>query len=157
MRDDTGTGPMGTESRRGAAPGGAEAGDRAEPGAVERLQRRDEMLQVLFWLEGEGFGSEMTAAGVARFLAWPEEEIRAGLEDLAADGFATRPDGDAEAGWRLTDAGRREGGRRFVAEFASILSRDTHKGGECHDPDCDCHTSPLGAAACTGARGRPGA
>lgn len=119
---------------------------------VDRLRRRDEMLQVLFWLEGEGFAGEMTPTRVSRFLGWSVEETRAGLDDLVEDGFASRADEEG-AGWRLTDAGRQEGGRRFVAEFASILSRDTHKGGECHDPDCECHTSPLGAAACTGAAG----
>ncbi len=111
--------------------------------AVDRIKRRDELLQVLFWLEGEGFESELDAKGVGRFLAWPTEDIRRGLEELAEDGFANMA-GDHV---RLTHAGRQEGGRRFVAEFAPMLSRDTHHGGECHDPDCDCHE--LGPAACT--------
>lgn len=114
--------------------------------AVDRLRRRDEMLQVLFWLEGEGFEADMTPDGVARFLGWGPEEIRAGLASLLEAGFAVR-DG-TESRYQLTEAGRREGGRRFVEEFAPILSRDTHHGSECQDPDCECHTSPLGAAAC---------
>lgn len=123
----------------------------------ERLRRRDELLQVLFWLEGEGFRSQMTVAGVGRFIEWPEERIRLGLEELVADGLLIRaPFGEAsgpedDAGshaYRLTADGRLDGGRRFVEEFAPILSRDTHYGGECHDPDCDCRTSPAGGAAC---------
>ncbi|MGI9039337.1 MAG: hypothetical protein ACR2GQ_10795 [Gemmatimonadota bacterium] len=127
------------------------AGGREEPGhhdgegdgAVDRVKRRDELLQVLFWLEGEGFESELNAAGVSRFLQWPERSIRRGLAELVEDGFATVVGDDV----RLTHDGRQEGGRRFVAEFATLLSRDTHAGGECHDPNCDCHQ--LGPAACT--------
>lgn len=111
--------------------------------AVDRVKRRDELLQVLFWLEGEGFESELNAKGVSRFVSWPPEEIRRGLAELVEDGFASEAGDDI----RLTHAGRQEGGRRFVAEFATMLSRDTHHGGECHDPDCDCHE--LGPAACT--------
>lgn len=118
-------------------------GGRRNESAVDRVKRRDELLQVLFWLEGEGFESELNAVGVGRFLAWPDDEIRKGLAELVDDGFATTAGDDI----RLTDAGRQEGGRRFVAEFATLLSRDTHHGGECHDPDCDCHE--LGPAACT--------
>lgn len=143
---------------------------------VERLKRRDELLQVLFWLEGEGFEAEMHAEGVRRFLHWPAEDILLGLEELVEDGYAVRvgraaaaDDEEAAAGakdeeaarhaddvketpaasapLRLTQAGRTEGGRRFVSEFATMLSRDTHHGGECHDPECDCHE--LGPAACT--------
>lgn len=124
------------------------------PDPVDRLRRRDEILQVLFWLEGEGFLTDMTEEGVARFLPWPARRIRAGLEDLVDTGFAAADDdaGDRRA-YRLTEVGRREGGRRFVEEFAPMLSRNTHAGGECHDPDCACHEDPLGAAACTGADG----
>lgn len=117
--------------------------------ALDRVKRRDELLQVLFWLEGEGFETELNAEGVARFLTWPEDEIRRGLDELVADGFATAADTDI----RLTHDGRQEGGRRFVAEFATLLSRDTHHGGECHDPDCDCHQ--LGPAACTASPFQP--
>lgn len=133
--------------------------------ALARLRRRDELLQVLFWLEGEGFESEMTVGRIGRFLRWPASEIAGGLRELVEDGFAVTPaaeetvdeggtlegdPADARSGAvRLTDAGRQEGGRRFVTEFASILSRDTHHGGECHDPECECHE--LGPAACTNA------
>lgn len=114
---------------------------------VERLRRRDEMLQILFWLAGEGFEREMTPEGVARFLGWSPTEVAAELEVLVEQGFASGPD---DAGrYALSQAGRSEGGRRFVEDFAPILSRTTHHGGECHDPDCGCHDSPFGAAACT--------
>lgn len=125
-----------------------------EPGALERLRRRDEMLQILFWLEGEGFEADMTPSGVARFLGWAEPDVAAGLRDLEEAGLLRRP--GAEDRYELTKGGRSEGGRRFVEEFSSILSRPTHYGGECHDPECGCHDSPLGAAACTSSRSTSG-
>lgn len=115
----------------------------ATTSAVDRVRRRDELLQVLFWLEGEGFDTELNPAGVGRFLDWPVDLIRRGLAELVEDGFGVT----AGEQVRLTHAGRQEGGRRFVSEFASLLSRDTHHGGECHDPDCGCHE--LGPQACT--------
>lgn len=139
----------GSEARNGSPPGESAPA----PDAVGRLRRRDEMLQVLFWLEGEGFASDMTPAGIRRFLDRPEAELAAGLEDLVAAGFAARAEdeaGAAEPRYELTREGRQEGGRRFLEEFAPLLSRDTHHGSECQDPECECHTSPLGAAACTG-------
>lgn len=137
------------EPRSDREEGRARAGALQPPDAVARLRRRDEILQVLFWLEGEGFLSDMTPGGIRRFLDWPEPELAAGLEDLVAAGFAARAAGEDGADrYELTPQGRQEGGRRFLEEFAPLLSRDTHHGGECQDPDCECHTSPLGAAAC---------
>lgn len=145
MRERDGETPVSQPEDRRAA-GGVEPGGDGGAGAVERLRRRDEMLQVLFWLEGEGFSSDMTATGIRRFLNWPPERIAAGLQDLVRSGFAVAD--EEEGRYRLTRQGRHEGGRRFLEEFAPILSRDTHHGSECQDPDCECHTSPLGAAAC---------
>lgn len=131
------------EGREGRAPG--------SDAPLDRIRRRDELLQVLFWLEGEGFEIEMCAGGVQRFLQWPEGTIRRGIDELVEDGLAVRvgpPDpGGGDRPVRLTESGRLEGGRRFVSEFATLLSRDTHHGGECHDPECDCHE--LGPGACT--------
>lgn len=127
---------------------GSGAGD---GGAVARLRRRDELLQVLFWLEGEGFHEDMTEDGVARFLPDRGEDVRRGLEDLVDVGFIrVRTGTDGRTLFRLTDAGRQEGGRRFVEEFAPLLARNTHAGGECHDPDCGCHDAPPGTFDCTG-------
>lgn len=103
---------------------------------VERLRCRDEVLQVLFWLTGEGFEEDMTPAGIAKFTGLDIDDIRSVLADAVAAGLA-----DAVSGGRfeLSRDGRREGGRRFVEEFADIRARETHGGG-CSDPDCDCHT-----------------
>jgi hypothetical protein len=122
-----------------------------DDGPLARLRHRDEILQVLFWLGGEGFERDMTAEGVARFVALAEAEVRSTLEDMVALGLATRLGGPEAERYELTPAGRREGGRRFAEEFAPMFARDAH-GGTCSDPSCDCHDSPELATAC----GRPG-
>jgi hypothetical protein len=116
----------------------------SENDAFERLKSRDEVLQVLFWLAGEGFDRDMTVEGIARFVARPTQEVGRALQDAIDAGLVMRADG---ARYVTTPAGRREGGRRFTEEFAELFARDTH-GGTCTDPFCDCHDAPEGAGAC---------
>jgi hypothetical protein len=102
-----------------------------------------ELLELLYWLEGEGFGADATVAGILRFVAWPEADVRRVLDRLIDRGdVALR--GDAYA---LTDIGRGDARRRFADDFADLMK---HGHGECDDPDCDCHDNPLGAADCRG-------
>ena len=118
---------------------------------MERLRSRDELLQVLFWMEGEGFHEDMTREGLARFLPGGGDDVGEGLEALTEVGFVrTLSDADGRMRYRLTDAGRQEGGRRFVEEVAPLLARNTHAGGECHDPECGCHDAPPGTFGCAG-------
>lgn len=102
------------------------------------------MLELLYWFEGEGLSASATLSGMTRFLAHPEEVVRATLSNLLERGYVIRHPGAAEE-YRLTDEGRREAGRRFADEFAALLSQGH---GECNDPTCDCHTNPAGAAEC---------
>lgn len=113
-----------------------------------RVARLDEVLELLYWFEGEGFGDTATLAGIARFLTHGEDETRRALEHLVGRGDVTMlGDKIDRAEFRLTELGRREGGRRFAEEFATLLSQGH---GECNDPDCDCHDDPAGAAECHG-------
>lgn len=95
---------------------------------VDELFWRDEVLQALFWLRGEGLASASTAADLARFLVADEATIALVLAGLEGDGYV-------EPGYRLTELGMREGGRRFRDEFAG-LTQQAH--GEC-GPGCWCH------------------
>lgn len=113
----------------------------------DRAKCRDEVLQVLFWLAGEGFESDMTVSGVARFAARSEDEIRPALESLVELDLAVRIEQEAAPRYALTESGRREGGRRFADEFSELIHREGH-GSTCSDPDCDCQGSPEAAAAC---------
>jgi hydrogenase maturation protease len=108
---------------------------RADP--VEALQLRDEILQVMYWLRGEGLGESVTADELRRFLVAPPEKLAAEIHRLEAAGYVERPD---EAGpYRLSPLGITEGGRRFREEFAPFLGRESHN--QCGDPDCECQTS----------------
>jgi hypothetical protein len=116
------------------------------PGAD--IARRDELLELLYWFEGEGFQGAAGFDTIVRFLAQPAAVVQATLDALIDRGEITR---DAESlEYRLSEAGRREGARRFADEFAPLLGQGH---GECNDPDCGCHADPLGAAECH-ARGR---
>ncbi|HEX2031402.1 MAG TPA: hypothetical protein VHL78_08390 [Actinomycetota bacterium] len=108
--------------------------------ALRALFWRDEILQVVFWLEGEGFGDEADAHTLERFLGVDARIGAQYLERLVEEGLLVR-DG---ARYRLTERGRAEGGRIFSEEFAE-LTRPSH--GECGE-DCWCHASPEEAEVC---------
>jgi hypothetical protein len=118
-----------------------------QPGA--NIARRDEMLEFLYWIEGEGLGGAATLDAAARFLSQPVEEVHATLVDLVSRGEAAHDSRSGE--YRLTDEGRREGARRFAEEFAPMLKQGH---GECDDPECDCHADPTHAAECHSRPGR---
>lgn len=118
-----------------------------EPGG--EIARRDEVLEMLYWIEGEGFGGASSLDAIARFLTHAAADVARTLDDLVASGDAAR---DAATGeYRLTESGRREAARRFAEEFTPLLSQGH---GECNDPNCDCHANPMGAADCHSGRPR---
>ena len=100
--------------------------------ANDHIYWRDEILQLLFWMRGEGMGEAQAPAALARFLTLEEGLLRPHLSQMAADGFLESKS-DLVA---LTEMGRTEGSRRFQEEFEPLLSQGH---GECSDPNCDCH------------------
>lgn len=115
------------------------------------IARRDELLELLYWLEGEGFHGSATLAAIVRFVAHSEPDVRRTLDHLMERGDVVLD--DASGQYRLTVPGKREAGRRFAEEFAPLLGQGH---GECSDPNCDCHTNPGGAAECHAARAHGG-
>jgi hypothetical protein len=113
---------------------------------------QDELLELLYWLEGEGFAGSATLDGLMRFLSHPVHEVRGTLDRLVQRGDVVSEGGESGE-YRLTDIGRREAARRFAEEFAPLL-RQGH--GECNDPGCECHTNPAAAAECHAARAHGG-
>ena len=101
-------------------------------GALAGVRWRDEILQLMYWMTGEGFGREFAVADLQKFLPAETDVLAENLGLLAACGLVER----AGEKYALTDAGRREGGRRFADEFEGML-RPGHF--ECDEPDCDCH------------------
>ena len=108
--------------------------------ALRALFWRDEILQVMFWIKGEGFGDRVDPRVLERFLGVDAAVGVKYLDRLVGEGLLARV-GD---GYELTDEGHRHGARVFADEFAE-LTRPGH--GEC-GPDCWCHASPEEAEAC---------
>lgn len=112
------------------------------------IARRDELLELLYWIEGEGFSGAATPAAIARFLTHPPDQVLGTLQQLVARGDVTYEAVSDQ--YRLSDTGRHEAARRFAEEFTPMLSQGH---GECNDPNCDCHADPMSAAECHAARG----
>ncbi len=98
------------------------------------LANEDEVLQVMYWLRGEGLSPDASPSDVVRFTGSSVDDVVTVLSRLIERGFVRRAGGDALL-FTLTAEGVREGGRRFADEFADI-TKPGH--GECGDPDCDC-------------------
>jgi hypothetical protein len=112
--------------------------------SLRALYWRSEILQVLYWLRGEGFGEQVDAPLLERFLGL---EARVGLQyldRLVEEGYVERF-GDRYA---LSETGLREGGLEFAMSFEE-MTRPAH--GEC-SADCWCHSSPEEADACAAER-----
>ena len=101
-------------------------------GALDALFWRSEILQAMFWMQGEGLAREVTAEDLARFLNADPEILTAQMSQLDSDGYLTAEPG---SGYQLTDLGRSEGGRSFADEFRG-LTQQAH--GECSD-SCWCN------------------
>ena len=94
---------------------------------------QDEILQVMYWMRGEGFGEKITVAELKKFLDAPDETLVANLAELAKKKLVVF---DVSDFYELTETGVKEGGRRFADEFDGMLKPGHY---ECNDPDCDCN------------------
>lgn len=112
------------------------------PDPLASIYWRDEILEIMYWLRGEGLGDRVTPADLAKFLNAETDLIGQHLERLVGEGYVARLDGEPPA-YQLTDLGVKEGGRRFADEFAGLTGQ-AH--GECNNPSCACQT--LGPEAC---------
>jgi hypothetical protein len=96
--------------------------------AIAALQCRDDILQAMYWLRGEGLGDEATVTQLTVFLVVEEALLREQLAVLTADGLLI---GEQDR-YRLSERGVQEGGRLFFDEFNDLL-KTAH--GEC-PPNC---------------------
>ena len=97
-------------------------------GALKSMFWRSEILQVMYWLRGEGFGEEVDASVIERFLGVDASTGIEYLDQLVEEGLIERI-GDL---YTLSELGRREGGLEFAQSFED-LTNQAH--GEC-GPDC---------------------
>lgn len=113
-------------------------GRASPPDAVDALRQRDEILQIMFWLHGEGLGPDVAVPDILRFID-DERAVQRAVGHLVEDGYLEAVSGEAASlRYRLTPTGLHEGRRRFLDEFEPYLARSAH-GGECGTADCDCH------------------
>lgn len=106
--------------------------------ALEALFWRDEILQALFWLQGENLAEAIDAARMAELLVADRSIVKSELGRLAEGGYLDVLPGltpGAAPRFRLTEIGRIEGARSFQDEFGG-LTRQAH--GEC-GPGCWCN------------------
>ncbi|ETX07518.1 hypothetical protein [Candidatus Entotheonella palauensis] len=104
------------------------------------LHWQDEILQVMYWMRGEGLGESATPEQLNRFLNLKPSALETALQRLLAHRLICVSTGDGSPiSYQLTERGLEEGKRRFVDEFVSYLGHESHI--ECSDPNCDCHTS----------------
>jgi hypothetical protein len=126
--------------------------------ALQAMYWRSEILQVMVWMRGEGFGEEVDTKILQRFLGVDAETGLEHLDGMVDDGYVVRV-GDR---YRLSELGQKEGALDFISSFEE-LQRTAH--GEC-GPDCPHCFPPEGVDSdCTEAcpayelamEGRPGA
>ncbi|MDP8971530.1 MAG: hypothetical protein M3N52_13725 [Actinomycetota bacterium] len=112
--------------------------------ALRALYWRSEILQVMYWLRGEGLGDVVDAALLERFLGVDAEIGTGYLDRLVDEGYLNR----IGEGFMLSQQGLDEGATEFAMSFAE-LTRPAH--GDCSD-DCWCHASVEEAEACAAER-----
>jgi hypothetical protein len=118
--------------------------------ALQAIYWRDEILQVMYWLKGEGLGEDVAPEDLFRFLEADPGRLGERLAQLVEDGYLEHVPGE-RVRYRLSTLGIEEGRRRFLDEFAPFLGRESH--GECGDPECECHTSGEECARLQGKQG----
>ena len=111
--------------------------------AEDYLFWRDEVLQVMYWMSGEGLGDVVTPRDLVSFLRSGEDVIATVMERCAVERFLEETGRDGA--YRLTELGMDAGKRSFALEFEGMTNQGH---GDC-DPDCWCHKSAARAAQCT--------
>jgi len=100
------------------------------PSSVRRLALRDEVLEICYWFQGEGFGDRFTAQSLKTFLNDPSEAIEEALTCLATRGALVK-DGQS---YQFSPAGKKQAGRLFHDSFTDF-QLGTH--GECTAGCCE--------------------
>ncbi len=112
--------------------------------ALRAMFWRSEILQVMYWLRGEGLGEVVDAPLLERFLGVDAAVGVGYLDQLVLDGYLEPVPG----GYVMSATGLAEGKTEFAMSFAE-LTRPTH--GEC-SADCWCQSSVEEALACAAER-----
>ncbi len=114
--------------------------------ALKALYWRSEILRLMYWLRGEGYGDLVDPPMLQKFLGIRARSGLSYLNRLVEDGYLVR-DGEWYA---LSELGRAEGEEEYLSAFSDLL-RPTH--GSC-SPDCWCEMSAEEAEVCAAQRER---
>lgn len=108
--------------------------------ALRSVYWREEILELVLWLRGEGLADRLDEALLRRFLDMDGETAAAHLHRLSAQGYLEPVAG---AGYRLSAQGELEA-QRLLEGARSV---PTSAAGGC-GPECWCATSPIEASLC---------
>lgn len=111
----------------------------------DAIRKRDEILEVLYWMRGEGLGEAVRPAELRPLVGLEEAETRIEMEALAAAGLLEETVPGRDPAYRLTEVGAREAGRRFVESFADMLGQGH---GTACAPGCECESLAEPAEDC---------
>ncbi len=114
--------------------------------ALKALYWRSEILRLMYWLRGEGYGDLVDAPMLQLYLGVDARTGLTYLERLVEDGYVVR-DGEWYA---LSDKGLVEGEEEYLTAFSDLLS-PTH--GACSD-ECWCQMSDEEEQTCAAQRQR---
>ena len=78
-------------------------------GALNRMILREEVLQICYWYQGEGFGDLYAPDTLQPFLNNNRAAIQAALRSLQEGGYLEAAS-EAISAYRFTEKGRKEGG-----------------------------------------------
>lgn len=100
---------------------------------LNRLVNREEVLEICYWYQGEGFGDVYNPERIKPFLHCAPDAIEDSLAELHQQGFMAITTG-VITGYRFTESGKKKGGRLFADSFADF-QKGSH--GECAAGCCD--------------------
>lgn len=113
-----------------------------EKSSLRALFWKDEILQILYWLNGEGLGDEVPVVQVLSLLNTNEANLLYHLRKMVDEGVLVASSSDLDRNTRITLAPdtKKEAGRRFADAFQGY-QKAGH--GEC-GPDCEFCYGPDG-------------
>ena len=101
-----------------------------KPDALDRMIVREDVLQICYWYQGEGFGDTFTAQSMMPFLKNEGDIVIEVMAELAAEGALIK-EGD---NYRFSDTGKRKAGGMFYESFTEF-QQGAH--GECTAGCCE--------------------
>ena len=101
--------------------------------ALDKLVNREEILQICYWYQGEGFGEVYNPVGLSPFMNCDTDAIEVAMNELVSEDYLERVEGPI-TNFRFTEKGRQLGGRLFADQF-NDYQKQGH--GECPAGCCD--------------------